>query len=170
MDSTSKRFYRALLLCFAALFLSSVTSISDHSTLVYKSCANQTFTTITDPTNPQTKTLASLFQELAAHSNQSKFFKHTESTGDDDISGVYQCRRDITDQECHSCVSALPNISNTMCRASVAARVQLHGCYLHYKLDGVDSDYSGKQRPLHKTCGDDVGGFIRGVRAGDSRR
>lgn len=37
---------------------------------------------------------------------------------------------------------------------------------MHYKLDGVDSDYSGKQRLLHKTCGDDVGGFISGGSGG----
>lgn len=48
----------------------------------------------------------------------------------------------------------------------MAARVQLHGCYMHYKLDGVDSDYSGKQRLLHKTCGDDTGGFVNGGSGG----
>ncbi|XP_050383184.1 plasmodesmata-located protein 2-like [Argentina anserina] len=151
MDSTS-----AVFLCFATLFISSVISISDHSLLVYKNCANRTFTT-TAPT------LTSLFQELTAHSNQSKFFKHTESTDDDEISGVYQCRGDITNQECHSCVNTLPDISKTMCRESVAARVQLHGCYMRYKLEGVDSDYSGKKRLLHKSCGEGGGSINGGV-------
>ncbi|XP_004304781.1 PREDICTED: cysteine-rich repeat secretory protein 3 [Fragaria vesca subsp. vesca] len=157
MDSTS-----AVFLCFVALFLSSVISISDHSSLVYKNCANQTFTT-TAPTNPHTQTLTSLFQELTAHSNRSKFFKHTESSTDDDkISGVYQCREDITNQECHSCVSTIPVMSNTVCRESVAARVQLRGCYMHYKLEGIDHlDYSSKERLLHKSCGQG-GGSING--------
>ncbi|XP_062005404.1 plasmodesmata-located protein 2-like [Rosa rugosa] len=164
MDSTSKPFSHVVFLCFAALFLSSVISISDHSSLVYKNCANQTFTTTT-PTSPHTQTLRSLFQRLTAHSNQSKFFKHTESTDGDEISGVYQCRGDITNQECHSCVSTLPDISNTMCRESVAARVQLHGCYMHYKLEGTDTDDSSKESLLHKSCGEG-GGSINGGSGG----
>lgn len=162
MDLTLKPFF----LCFAALLLlllsllSSANPVnSDYNTLVYNQCSNQTFTT-----PPTQQTLSSLFQELIAHSSQSKFFKHTQATGDDDetgISGLFQCIQDISNEECQSCVSTLPDLSNTLCRESVSARVQLRGCYLHYELDGFDSE-SSNHKLMHKTCGELSNGLAGG--------
>ncbi|PQQ18965.1 cysteine-rich repeat secretory protein 11 [Prunus yedoensis var. nudiflora] len=95
---------------------------------------------------------------------QSKFFKHTQPTGDVDetgISGLFQCIQDISNEECQSCVSTLPDLSNTLCRESVSARVQLHGCYMHYKLDGFDSE-SSNHKLMHKTCGELSNGLAGG--------
>ncbi|PQQ18968.1 protein CHROMATIN REMODELING 20 [Prunus yedoensis var. nudiflora] len=163
MDLT---FLKPFSLCFAALLLlllsplSSANPInSDYNTLVYNQCANQTFTA-----PPTQQTLSSLFQELIAHSSQSKFFKHTQATGDVDetgISGLFQCIQDISNEECQSCVSTLPDLSNTLCRESVSARVQLHGCYMHYMLDGFDSE-SSNHKLMHKTCGELSNGLAGG--------
>ncbi|KAK4777015.1 hypothetical protein SAY86_005703 [Trapa natans] len=57
--------------------------------------------------------------------------------GDDQggISGHYQCRRDITNHDCHSCVLKLPHITNTHCSRAIAAKIQLSGCSLNYEAD-----------------------------------
>ncbi|KAI5326722.1 hypothetical protein L3X38_035796 [Prunus dulcis] len=164
MDLTLKPFFlclAALLLLLLSLLSSANPINSDYNTLVYNQCANQTFTT-----PPTQQTLSSLFQELIAHSSQSKFFKHTQATGDDDetqtgISGLFQCIQDISNEECQSCVSTLPDLSNTLCRESVSARVQLHGCYMHYELDGYDSE-SSNHKLMHQTCGELSNGLAGG--------
>lgn len=152
-----------LLLVSFALFLPSIKPSSDYSTLVYKNCASQTFTS---PSNSHSQTLSSLFQELIAHSSQSKFFKTIE--GDSEtaiISGLFQCRGDMSDQECHNCVNTLPQMSDTLCSQAMKARIQLLGCYTHYEADNFDEPESTSTiNLLHKTCGQsqamDLGGFV----------
>ncbi|XP_041016688.1 plasmodesmata-located protein 2-like [Juglans microcarpa x Juglans regia] len=139
-----------LLILHLALFLPSVRPFSDYSTLVYKNCESQTST---DPTKSYTETLSALFHELLAHSSQSKFFKAVELYNEMAISGLFQCRGDISDEECYDCVNALSQISNSLCSQSMAARVQLLGCYTHYEADGFHQTSTSKTNLLFKNCG-----------------
>ncbi|KAG2696693.1 hypothetical protein I3843_07G069900 [Carya illinoinensis] len=154
MDSTLISFSlpsnSLLLILHLALFLPSVRPFSDYSTLVYKNCASQTFT---DPTKSYTQTLSAFFHELLAHSSQSKFFKAVEIYNEMAISGLFQCRGDINDEECYDCVNALSQISNSLCSQSMAARVQLLGCYTHYEADGFHQTSTSKTNFLFKNCG-----------------
>ncbi|KAM1095852.1 hypothetical protein ACFXTH_010608 [Malus domestica] len=43
-----------------------------------------------------------------------------------------------------------------------SARVQLHGCYVHYELDGVDSE-PFNDRLMHKTYGEDLANGVAAV-------
>ncbi|XP_009333590.2 plasmodesmata-located protein 3-like [Pyrus x bretschneideri] len=161
MDSTLLRF--ASLLPLLSL-TSSANPNSDYNSLVYTKCANRTFATPPTKSQVPQQTLSSLLQQLTSHSSQSKFYRHAEAGVDNNeagISGLFQCRQDLSKEECHSCVNTLHNLSNTLCQESVSARVQLHGCYVHYELDGIDSEPSN-DRLMHKTCGED---FANGVAA-----
>ncbi|XP_059669069.1 plasmodesmata-located protein 2-like [Cornus florida] len=132
-------------LCFG-LILPSPNTILDYNNLVYKNCVNQTHT---DQSNPPPELLSNLFQELIAQSSKSKFFE--TYIGDDNaaISGLFQCREDLSNGDCNNCVTKLPELSNTLCGDTIPARVQLSGCYVHYEVDGSES--SGLEL-LHKTC------------------
>ncbi|GAV83006.1 Stress-antifung domain-containing protein [Cephalotus follicularis] len=138
----------SLLLFLHLLLLPSVKSNADYNTLVYKICANQTFAT-----NSLSQSLSSLFQELIPQSLHYKFFKSTAGDEDTVISGLYQCRGDLSNSECYDCVNTLHEISYTVCEEAESARVQLHGCYFLYEADGV-YDESHKNEPLYKTCGE----------------
>lgn len=149
MNSFSLPSHALFLILYLALFLPSLQSSSDYATLVYKDCASETFT---DPTKSQlSQVLSSLFQEFVAHSSQSKFFKTVQGESETAISGLFQCRGDISDTECSSCVNALLQMSNTLCSQAMAARVQLSGCYAYYKADDF---HETSNSLLYKTCGD----------------
>ncbi|KAL2325327.1 hypothetical protein Fmac_024385 [Flemingia macrophylla] len=152
-------------LTFLLLLLPSSKPVSDYTTLVYKTCATQTFNHH-QLFQTYSQTLNSLFQQLVAQSSQHKFFKTMEAVTDDTaISGLFQCRDDISKEDCFTCVNTLPHMSNTLCSGSTSARVQLHGCYMHFETEEVpqktrESDGSSNIL-LHKNCGEPVGDYIR---------
>lgn len=163
MDLTSKLLcllFHALtmLLCFAHS-LPSVKPSSNNSSLVYKSCADQTRLS---STKSHSNTLSSLFEELVLQSSKSKFFKTTQGSDDDQtaIFGLFQCREDISNDDCRNCVKALPDMSTSLCKEAESARVQLQGCYIRYEPDGVLDKYS-ENKLLHKTCGEPYPGTGR---------
>lgn len=141
------------------LILPSSKPVSDYTTLVYKTCADatQTFNH-----KSYSQTLNSLFQNLVTQSSQYKFFKTYESLNDNTfISGLFQCRNDISKEDCFTCVTSLPHhISNTLCKDSTSARVQLHGCYIQYYykteeelLDIKTTSEFKNSNMFHKDCG-----------------
>lgn len=111
------------LLSLALLFYScfgnnlSSTNISNLQDLVYRHCSNQYIST--DPAGSLPQILSSLFNELVEQSSISKFYE--TSAGDDYIavSGLFQCRNDLSRDQCFSCVNRLPEMSNTVCGRQV---------------------------------------------------
>ncbi|KAK9160245.1 hypothetical protein Syun_006586 [Stephania yunnanensis] len=126
----------------------AASSSPDFTTLVYKGCANQT---LPDPNGVFSQTLNSLFNSLITQSSKSKFFK-TTSGGNSQITGLFQCRGDLSATDCYTCVSQIPQLSSQLCgAASAAARIQLRGCYALYEASGFPT-VSGLQL-LYKVCG-----------------
>ncbi|KAL4557489.1 hypothetical protein LXL04_035669 [Taraxacum kok-saghyz] len=144
-------FNPSILLNFTVLILvSSNSNTSSHYTdFVYKKCRNEAHL-------PQ-NLVSSLIQELVEKSAESKFYQTT--TGDDTfaVSGMYQCRRDLTTNNCHDCiVNILPRLS---CDLGLLARVQLKGCSisLEPEPDRIDNRVLiGFQNNnlQHKKCGE----------------
>ncbi|KAF9670163.1 hypothetical protein SADUNF_Sadunf13G0040000 [Salix dunnii] len=154
MDSASKSFSLVsnILLVLSAslgLLLPSVTCSSDFTTLVYKKCSNRTYTGAS--TESHSQTLSSLFQELLPRSSTSKFNKTTAGDENIGISAFFQCRNDLSNDECYHCVNTIPKVSNSLCKQALAARVHLDGCYLKYETDGPVEEPSTHEL-LHKTC------------------
>ncbi|KAL5770541.1 hypothetical protein ACOSP7_014695 [Xanthoceras sorbifolium] len=158
MDSTWKLFsllsQTLILLVLLGIFLPCVKTNSDYTTLVYKNCTSQNI--FTGSIQSHSIGLASLFQELLPQSSQSRFFKATAGSDKNAVSGLFQCRGDLTNPDCYDCVSTLPEISKNMCLNAVAARIQLNGCYFHYETDEFIEEAPLKKHDqlLHKICGD----------------
>ncbi|CAJ2628487.1 unnamed protein product [Trifolium pratense] len=134
------------------LFLPSSKPISNYNTLVYKTCSTQTFNH-----ESYSQSLDSLFQQLITQSSQHKFFKTNEAIDDHTfISGFFQCRNDINNEDCFTCVtSLLPHISNTLCNDSTSARLQLQGCYVQYRTEQFQEKTireSKNNDMFHKIC------------------
>ncbi|XVF57070.1 hypothetical protein PTKIN_Ptkin06aG0174100 [Pterospermum kingtungense] len=130
------------------LILPNAETSSEYSTLIYKNCTSQTFT---DSTRSHTEALSSFYQELITKSSHKKFYKTTTGDENNGISGLFQCRGDLSNNECYKCITSLPEMSNTLCNKAVSARIQLHGCYVHYEADQFTEE-SSKYELLHKIC------------------
>ncbi|EYU43748.1 hypothetical protein MIMGU_mgv1a010743mg [Erythranthe guttata] len=124
------------------------TSAADYTTLVYKGCSKQS---LSDPTGVYSQALSSLFGTLVAQSSKAKFFKTTAGGGQTTITGLFQCRGDLTNVDCYNCVSRLPVLTDKLCGKQIAARIQLLGCYMMYEVSGF-AQISGMEM-LYKSCG-----------------
>ncbi|KAK9931263.1 hypothetical protein M0R45_018547 [Rubus argutus] len=123
-------------------------SATDATSLVYKGCAKQTFS---DPTGVYSQSLSALFGSLVQQSTKARFFKTNSGSGQTTISGLFQCRGDLSNSDCYTCVSKLPQMVDNLCGKTIAARVQLIGCYMLYEISGF-AQISGMEM-LYKTCG-----------------
>ncbi|KAF8401980.1 hypothetical protein HHK36_012931 [Tetracentron sinense] len=134
------------MICF--VFFPSVKTDTDYSTLDYKGCSKQLFS---DPTGVFSQTLSTLLASLVSQSSKTKYFKTTSGESQNSISGLFQCRGDLSNGDCYSCISKLPDMLNRLCGETVAARIQLSGCSLRYEIAGYQQ-ISGFEL-LYKTCG-----------------
>ncbi|XP_062079699.1 plasmodesmata-located protein 1 [Humulus lupulus] len=130
------------------VFFPSTTTGADYTKLVYKGCADQKFQ---DPNGVYSQNLKTLFQSLLSQSGQKPFSTTTSGEGQNSITGWYQCRGDLTTAQCSDCVSKIPDMATKLCDRAVAARVQLHGCYLRYELSGFKQ--VSESELLYKMCG-----------------
>ncbi|GJX40956.1 anticodon-binding aminoacyl-tRNA synthetase, class 1a [Tanacetum coccineum] len=139
----------ALLLFFVFLLASATNcaSATDLTTFVYKTCSNnQTLQYHTLQSQTTNLTLNILFTKLVSQSSTTNFFQTTIT----DITGLYQCRSDLSHTKCNTCVRALTNTIQTSC---YTARAQLLGCYMWYELDAYHVDYPPVNRLWHEQCG-----------------
>lgn len=123
-------------------------SSSDYTNLVFKGCADQKFQ---DPTGVYSQALSSLFDALSSQSSAAKFYNTTTGQGQSAITGLFQCRGDLSNADCNSCVKKIPDIADKLCGKAIAVRVQLLGCYLRYEVFGFKQDSPADF--LYKICG-----------------
>nr|XP_011459927.1 PREDICTED: cysteine-rich repeat secretory protein 56-like [Fragaria vesca subsp. vesca] len=98
---------------------------SKHTPLVFIACSKNMF-----PNNVYPENLKPLMDSLVSNSALMTFFATTAASSDG-INGLYQCRGDLSPDECNTCVSKIPSLVTRFCgQTSVAVRVQLRGCYL----------------------------------------
>lgn len=129
-------------------------SAPDYNTIVYKGCSKQSFS---DPTGVYSQALSSLSGTLLQQSSKAKFYKTTAGNGQSSITGLFQCRGDLSNVDCYNCVSRLPILIDKLCGKPIAARMQLFGCYMLYEVAGY-TQISGMEM-LYKSCsGTNVGG------------
>ncbi|KAI3801099.1 hypothetical protein L1987_29201 [Smallanthus sonchifolius] len=132
-----------LLLCFSSA------AALDLTNLIYKGCANQNFQ------NPiASENLKSLYTTLVSQSSTTNFYK-TNSGGNDQsttsITGLYQCRGDLSNTDCNTCVKKLLATIQRVCnRDTIAARAQLVGCYMRYEVVGFQQVPAMEM--LYKQC------------------
>ncbi|XP_059626091.1 plasmodesmata-located protein 2-like [Cornus florida] len=149
MGSTPAAAAKSFSLLFLSLtFFTILVSSADYTKLVYRGCADQKFQ---DPSGIYSQTLKTLFDTLVSQSSTAKFFNTTTGEGQSAILGLFQCRGDLSNDDCNNCVKKLPDMSQKLCGKTIAARVQLIGCYMRYETVGF------KQVPgtelLYKVCG-----------------
>ncbi|KAI3449819.1 hypothetical protein Pfo_006484 [Paulownia fortunei] len=153
-------------------------SSSDYSNLVFKGCADQNFQ---DFSGIYKQTLRNLLDTLVSRSSTTKLYKTTSGDGpSSSINGLFQCRGDLSNDDCNSCVKRTPGLAQKLCGQAIATRVQLNGCYLRYEISGF-RQVSGTEL-LYKVCGSTrasgagfgdrldlaLGEIVKGVGSGNS--
>ncbi|OMO64980.1 hypothetical protein CCACVL1_21592 [Corchorus capsularis] len=121
---------------------------ADYTTLVFKGCADQKFQ---DPSGIYSQNLKNLMSSLVSQSSQKSFSNTSSGQDPNAITGLYQCRGDLTTSQCGSCVGKIPDISDKLCGKAIAARIQLSGCYLRYEIVGFKQVQDTQF--LYKVCG-----------------
>uniref|UniRef100_A0A7N0VJP0 Gnk2-homologous domain-containing protein n=1 Tax=Kalanchoe fedtschenkoi TaxID=63787 RepID=A0A7N0VJP0_KALFE len=142
-----------LLLVSSCLIISSFADLSaECNHFVLNHCANETFDE--DTAQSYLQSLSYLFQNLTSQSAQSKFFKTTSGSGQSSVSGLFRCREELSNQDCHNCVKKLPEVTKSVCRNTKSARVQLSGCYMSYNADewGVPDLIEPEPRLRYTKC------------------
>ncbi|EFH57535.1 predicted protein [Arabidopsis lyrata subsp. lyrata] len=124
-------------------------SSPEYTNLIYKGCARQR---LPDPSGLYSQALSAMYGLLVSQSTKTRFYKTTTgTTSQTSVTGLFQCRGDLSNNDCYNCVSRLPVLSGKLCGKTIAARVQLSGCYLLYEISGF-AQISGMEL-LFKTCG-----------------
>ncbi|XP_024982201.1 cysteine-rich repeat secretory protein 11-like [Cynara cardunculus var. scolymus] len=139
-----------LLVIFLFSPSSSFAGLTD---FMYKGCANQKFQ---DPSGISSQNLKSLYTTLISQSSTTNFYKTTvggnDSSSTTAITGLYQCRGDLSNTDCNTCVNKIPETIGKLCGGdTIAARVQLDGCYLRYEVVGFPP--ATATDVLFKQCG-----------------
>ncbi|ERN08983.1 cysteine-rich repeat secretory protein 3 [Amborella trichopoda] len=114
--------------------------------LVYKGCSKRSF----QGNGAFEQNLNVLLQSLVSQSEATLFFKSTSGSGQNAILGLFQCRGDLSNGECYRCVSSIQSQVFELCGKTMAARVQLQGCYLQY--DNPNYPEISSSNMLFKTC------------------
>ncbi|KAJ0453973.1 putative Gnk2-like domain-containing protein [Helianthus annuus] len=140
-----------IFLIILSIISSTPSSLADLTDFIYKGCANQKFQ---DPSGISSQNLQSLYSTLMSQSSTNNF--HNATAGNDQlttsITGLYQCRGDLSNSDCNKCVEKIPETIEKVCGGdTIAARVQLDGCYLRYEVIGFP--VASAADFLYKQCG-----------------
>ncbi|KAG8370841.1 hypothetical protein BUALT_Bualt13G0025300 [Buddleja alternifolia] len=131
------------------LSLSSILAASDdYTNLVFKGCADQNFQ---DFNGVYKQSLKNLLNTLTTQSSAAKFNNNTAGDGASTINGLFQCRGDLSNDDCDACVKRASSMTRKLCGEAVAVRVQLNGCYLRYEVSSF-VQVNGTEL-LYKVCG-----------------
>ncbi|CAH9091788.1 unnamed protein product [Cuscuta epithymum] len=141
-----------LLLLSLLHLISQSSSESDYTSLIYKGCAKQE---LSDPSGVYSQALSTLYGSLIAQSSKTKFFKASTGSNPSTVTGLFQCRGDLSNVDCYNCVNRLPILIDKLCGRPMAARIQLFGCYMLYEVSGFPQ-ISGMEM-LYKTCSRKLG-------------
>lgn len=131
-----------------SIFFPIPISPSDYTNLVFKGCADQNFP---DSNGVYKQTLKILLNALTSQSSAAKFYKTASGNGASAINGLFQCRGDLSVDDCNGCVKRAAFMEHKLCGQVLAVRVHLTGCYLKYEISGFRPTNSSEF--LYKLCG-----------------
>ncbi|CAA7401398.1 unnamed protein product [Spirodela intermedia] len=125
----------------------------DIGSFVYAGCTSTKYL----PGTPYQYNLNSLFSTLANAAGFTPFANFTSSFASPPaaVTGLYQCRGDISIPDCQTCVrSGIPRLSS-LCSAAYGGALQLQGCYLRY---GNESFLGQSDKSIaYQKCGPGAG-------------
>ncbi|XAR63670.1 hypothetical protein NMG60_11023694 [Bertholletia excelsa] len=139
-------------LTFSALVGPSASGIDS---FVYVGCSQFRY----NPGTPYETNVNSVLTSLVNSASSASFnnFKISVpgSTNDDIIYGLYQCRGDLGNSDCHDCVAHAVSQLGTICVDSTGGALQLEGCFIKY--DNLSFLGTEDKTVTLKKCGPPIG-------------
>ncbi|KAD2393593.1 hypothetical protein E3N88_40570 [Mikania micrantha] len=130
------------------LWLSSVSTANSN---IYVRCSQLNFTL----TTPYESSINSLFTSLVDSASIYNFNKFEISPEDNTVYGLFQCRGDLSSQNCKDCVVGAISELKTACPMSTGGEIQFEGCYVKYE----NMSFFGVQEKseVFRRCGPSIG-------------
>ncbi|XP_041999597.1 plasmodesmata-located protein 6-like [Salvia splendens] len=115
-----------------ALFISLFPDLSTCSweSMIYVGCTQVKY----NPGSPYESSLNSVLASLVNSASLSNYntFKIPTDDNNDAVSGLYQCRGDLSSSDCHSCVANAISRIGGYCMGTCGGALQLDGCFIKY--------------------------------------
>ncbi|XP_057817995.1 plasmodesmata-located protein 6 [Cryptomeria japonica] len=134
--------------CLIVLKLLLVPLVSVYSqSFVYEGCSQEIYTEDSTYDN----NLQSLLGTLVSQASNTKYYNISlDTSGNDAVYGLYQCRGDLGGRDCQNCIRNAQRQIAQVCVRTRGARIQMDGCSLHY--DKVNFFGLADNSVIYKTC------------------
>ncbi|CAL5215215.1 unnamed protein product [Lathyrus oleraceus] len=143
-----------LSLLFLVTILTMTTSgISDTNSFIFGGCSRLKFS----PGSNYETSVNSILSSLVNSATFTTYNNFTVpgATASETVSGLFQCRGDITNDQCSTCVERAVSQLGTLCFETYGGALQLEGCFVKYdnvKFVGVED-----KTEVVKKCGPLIG-------------
>ncbi|PKI36253.1 hypothetical protein CRG98_043365 [Punica granatum] len=121
-----------LLPCICVLLLLASTATSSTDSFVFGGCSQLKYT----PGSPYETAVNSLLTSLVNSAEFSTYNNFTVpgpgSAPEDTVYGLFQCRGDLSADDCSKCVTRAVSRLGTLCVGSCGGAMQLDGCFIKY--------------------------------------
>ncbi|XP_061344990.1 plasmodesmata-located protein 6 [Gastrolobium bilobum] len=144
-----------LLLLLFLLTLSAITTPSTSSTdsFIFGGCSQLKFTPGSSYENGVNSILTSLVNS-ATFTNYNNF-TNQGTAASDTVYGLFQCRGDLSNDQCSRCVARAVSQLGTLCFGSCGGALQLDGCFVKY--DNITFLGVEDKTVVVKKCGPSIG-------------
>ncbi|XP_050235077.1 plasmodesmata-located protein 6 [Mercurialis annua] len=155
MSSSTKHFssYYLHLVLFTVFFFTTPSSSSIES-FIFGGCSQQKYTS-GSPYEFNVNSLLTSLVNSATFTTYNNFTVQSPSSSQDTIYGLFQCRGDLSNNDCARCVAAAVTQLGSLCLDSNGGALQLDGCFIKYdnvKFLGVED-----KTVVLKKCGPSIG-------------
>ncbi|WJX48416.1 hypothetical protein P8452_34982 [Trifolium repens] len=142
----------ALFLFFlVTLLTTSTSSISDTNSFIFGGCSRLKYS----PGSAYETSVNSVLTSLVDSSGFTTYNKFTGTAASETVYGLFQCRGDLNNDQCSSCVARAVSQLGTLCFATYGGALQLEGCFVKY--DNVSFFGVEDKTEVIKKCGPSIG-------------
>lgn len=142
-----------LFLVITILTMMTTPSYSDTNSFIFGGCSRLKFSPGSSYETSVNSILASLVNSAAFTTYNN--FTLPGATSSETVYGIFQCRGDITNDQCSTCVERAVSQLGTLCFETYGGALQLEGCFVKYdnvKFIGVED-----KTEVIKKCGPPIG-------------
>ncbi|GLJ37105.1 hypothetical protein SUGI_0752220 [Cryptomeria japonica] len=117
---------RIHLLLIAVSFVATADDNNKMHAEIYRNCSDAEY----NEGSPYQNNLNTFLESVASEERATSSFFYKQRVGQ--LYGVFQCRGDVSEEECRDCKRVVAMRATVLCGTSVGARLQLRGCFLRY--------------------------------------
>ncbi|XP_045825318.1 plasmodesmata-located protein 6 isoform X1 [Trifolium pratense] len=138
-------------LFIVTLLTTSTSSISDTNSFIFGGCSRLKYS----PGSAYETSVNSVLTSLVDSAAFTTYNKFTGTAASETVYGLFQCRGDLNNDQCSTCVARAVSQLGTLCFATYGGALQLEGCFVKY--DNVSFFGVEDKTEVTKKCGPSIG-------------